>query len=105
MRHTLDLDPAGPQALLVLQQMAKTYELLRRYPEMAATLDRALTIAPANTNIQMNRAQLELEWKADVKPLTAAFQKLEVADASAIGSFVAQLFYVASCQRRWDEAA
>jgi len=104
MQHALELDPAGPQALLVLQQIAKTYELLRRYPEMATTLDSALAIAPANTNIQVNRAQLELEWKADVKPLTAAFQKLEAADASAAGSFAAQVFYLASCQRHWDEA-
>src|SRR5213082_2731889 len=105
MRHALELDPAGPQALLVLQQMAKTYELLRRYPEMAAALDRALAIAPANANIQINRAQLELEWKADVKPFTAALRKLEAADASAVGSFAEQLFYLASCQRYWDEAA
>ena len=105
MRHALELDPAGPQALLVLQQIAKTYELLRRYPEMAATLDRALAIAPANANIQINRAQLELEWKADVKPFTAALRKLEAADASAVGSFAEQLFYLASCQRYWDEAA
>src|SRR5207244_4427620 len=105
MRHALELDPAGPQALLVLQQIAKTYELLRRYPEMAATLDRALAIAPANPNIQINRAQLELGWKADVKPLTVALQKLEAADASAGGSFAAQLFYLATCQRHWDEAA
>ena len=105
MRHALELDPAGPQALLVLQQIAKTYELLRRYPEMAATLDRALAVAPANANIQINRAQLELEWKADVKPFTAALRKLEAADASAVGSFAEQLFYLASCQRYWDEAA
>jgi TolB-like protein len=105
MQHALDLDPAGPQALLVLQQIAKTYELLRRYPEMAATLDRALAIAPANTNTRLNRAQLDLEWKADVKPLAAALQKLEAADADAVGSFAAELFYLARCQRRWDEAA
>jgi TolB-like protein len=105
MQHALQLDPAGPQALLVLQQIARTYELLRRYPEMAATLDRALALAPANTNTQMNRAQLDLDWKADVKPLTAALQRLEAVDASVVGSFAAQLFYLARCQRRWDEAA
>jgi len=105
MQHALDLDPAGPQALLVLQQIARTYELLRRYPEMAATLDRAFAIAPANTNTQLNRAQLDLDWKADVKPLAAAFQKLEAADANAVGSFAAELFHLGSCQRHWDEAA
>src|SRR5437763_1935394 len=94
-----------PSFALGYYQLAQTYELFRRYPEMAATLDRALAVAPANANIQINRAQLELEWKADVKPFTAALRKLEAADASAVGSFAEQLFYLASCQRYWDEAA
>ena len=43
MKQASELDPRN---FSILQQIALTYEVLRRYKETAATLDRALAIAP-----------------------------------------------------------
>ena len=43
MKQALEWDPRN---FSILQQISGTYEALRRYKEMAATLDSALAIAP-----------------------------------------------------------
>jgi serine/threonine-protein kinase len=66
MNRALELDPRDS---FILQQISITYEGLRRYKEMAAALDRALTIAPKDVTTKVRRAWVDLESRADTKPL------------------------------------
>ena len=73
MNKALELDPRDS---FTLQQISITYEGLRRYKEMAATLDRALTIAPKDVTTKVRRAWVDLEWRADTKPLHDAIEAI-----------------------------
>ena len=51
------------------QQIAASYQSLRRYPEEAAMLDRILTIIPNDPATKVGRTMIEFYWKADTRPL------------------------------------
>jgi serine/threonine protein kinase/Flp pilus assembly protein TadD len=66
LERALELDPRN---LFTLQQLASyTYRPLRRYAEAARIYDRALTIVPGDPSTRINRAELALDWRADIKP-------------------------------------
>lgn len=58
-----------PRNFYILQQLSLSYNNLRRYREMAATLDRALTIVPNDVATRVLRAIVDLNWRADPRPL------------------------------------
>jgi TolB-like protein/DNA-binding winged helix-turn-helix (wHTH) protein/Tfp pilus assembly protein PilF len=64
--RAIDLDPGN---LFVRQQIAASYGFLRRYAEAKSAYDRALAIAPNDVETKLARAHLELDWKADTRPL------------------------------------
>jgi len=63
-----------PRNVVILQQLSLNYENLRRYADMAATLDRALTLAPNDVALRTQRAGVALSSNADPKPLHATIQ-------------------------------
>jgi TolB-like protein/class 3 adenylate cyclase/Tfp pilus assembly protein PilF len=73
LERALELDPRN---FFILEQIALSYQNLRRYPEMAAMLDRGLTIKPGDVEISATRALVDLEWKADPRPLHQMLQSL-----------------------------
>lgn len=81
MEHALELDPRN---FFILQQISVTYRNLRRYPEMTAVLDRALAIAPNEIPLQMQRAEVALQWRADTKPLHSTIEKIITQDPKAV---------------------
>jgi TolB-like protein/tRNA A-37 threonylcarbamoyl transferase component Bud32 len=83
MKQALELDPRDAS---ILQQMALSYECLRRYNEMAATLDRALAIAPKDVIGRVRRAWTELQWRANPKPMRTTIETIlaENPDAAPI---------------------
>ncbi len=66
LQKAVELDPRN---FFTLQQIALSYIALRRYPEEAAVLDRALTIKPDDVDTKVVRALIPLDWKADTRPL------------------------------------
>jgi len=66
MERALELDPRNVETL---QQIALSYEFLRRYPEAKLTLDRVLAIVPNDAATKAERAMVELDWHADPRPL------------------------------------
>jgi TolB-like protein/class 3 adenylate cyclase/Tfp pilus assembly protein PilF len=66
LQRALELDPRN---IFMLQQLARSYENLHRYSEMIAVLDRALAVLPNDVNTRVVRAQVNLDWQADPKPL------------------------------------
>jgi eukaryotic-like serine/threonine-protein kinase len=73
MKKALELDPRDSS---ILQQISLNYEGLRRYKEMAATLDNALAIAPKDVPSRVRRAWVDLEGRADPKPLRETIEAI-----------------------------
>jgi TolB-like protein/tRNA A-37 threonylcarbamoyl transferase component Bud32/Flp pilus assembly protein TadD len=80
MNQALELDPRD---FSILQQISITYEGLRRYKEMASTLDRALSIAPKDVPTRVRRAWVDLEGRADSKPLHTTIDTILAEDPNA----------------------
>ena len=74
LTRALELDPRN---FFTLQQIALSYNLLRRYPEMAKVLDRALSINPNDVDTQVARASVEFDGKADARPLHETFNSIQ----------------------------
>ena len=65
LERAVELDPRNA---LTLQQMALSYELLRRYPEAKLVWDRVLALEPNDMESKTARALVEFNWKADTRP-------------------------------------
>ncbi|CAN5534371.1 hypothetical protein BH20VER3_BH20VER3_07650 [soil metagenome] len=96
LERALELDPRN---FATLQQIALSYEALRRYPQMAEVLDRALAIVPRDVDTRVTRAQVPLEWQADPRPLHATIYALLTAQPEAARSLADSWFYLALCER------
>ena len=66
LERTLELDPKN---VYVLHQVSSSYLALREYEKDAAVLDRVLALKPNDFDTRITRAQLEVFWKADPRPL------------------------------------
>ena len=66
LERAVDLDPRN---FFTLQQIAASYDLLQRYFDEAAMLERALAIKPDDLDTKVARALMEVDWKADTRPL------------------------------------
>ncbi|MFZ0917957.1 MAG: protein kinase [Candidatus Udaeobacter sp.] len=80
MNKALDLDPHN---FSILQQISLTYQALHRYKEALSTLDSLLTIAPKDVPNQVRRGWVELEWRADSKPMHTTIETILAEDPSA----------------------
>jgi serine/threonine protein kinase/tetratricopeptide (TPR) repeat protein len=81
LRRAVDLDPRN---IFTLQQIAISYEVLRRYAEEKSVLDRALNIQPNDIETKVASALVELDWKADARPLHQAIDSVRAANPVAI---------------------
>ncbi len=104
MRHALELDPAGPQTPFMLEQISRTYDLLRRYVDMAAALDRALALTPNNSNLRVNRALVDVSSRGDIQPFKNTLRSL-VADKTHAAHLAFEWLELARYERNWDDAA
>ncbi|MEY2542946.1 MAG: hypothetical protein QOE81_407, partial [Verrucomicrobiota bacterium] len=103
MQQALSLDPRGPQTPFMLEQISRTYELLRRYADMAAALDRALALVPNNPTLRLNRARVDLSSRGDIQPFKTTLRSL-LGDKPQAADFAPQWFEVAEYERNWVEA-
>ncbi len=71
--EALELDP---RSLFTLRQVSLCYLFMRRFPESAATVDRALALAPKDADLRVWRAAVDLYWRADLKPLHEILETL-----------------------------
>ena len=96
LQRALGLDPHN---FLILQQIAISYQELRKFGPMAAALDRALTLAPHDLDTRVTRALVDLEWKADSQPLHDLVTKSFQENPATAPDLTDQWFYVALCER------
>ncbi|MFZ3375332.1 MAG: protein kinase [Chthoniobacterales bacterium] len=83
LERAVDLDPRN---ILTLQQLAVSYERLRRYPEAEAAWDRVLPIEPNNVESKLARAVLEFNWKADTRPLRQLIDSIRITNPAALSN-------------------
>ena len=100
LQRAVDLDPRN---FYILQQIAISYENLRRYAEAIAALDRVLTIVPDNAETRANRELDYLYWKADTRPLHQTINAILAQGPNAIVSAADLWFFCALAER--DPAA
>ena len=98
--RALALDPRN---LDTLQQSANTYRVVRRYPECAAILDRAVSIKPNSTDTKVGRAEVDFWWKADTQPWHETINSIKEKNPGEIPTLVANWLMCALAER--DTAA
>jgi TolB-like protein/class 3 adenylate cyclase len=96
LQRAVELDPRN---FFTLQQLAISYDLLRRYADELATDDRALSIKPDDAETKGARALALLEWKADPRPLHEAIDEIRGRNPEAIKS-IADLWFICALAER-----
>ena len=81
LEHAVALDPRNVFTLLAL---ADSYRDLRRYAEAASTYDRVLGITPDALKTKAARALVELEWKANTRPLRQLVDSVQTTNPAAL---------------------
>jgi len=99
--RALELDPRN---FYTLQQISFSYMMLGRYSDVAAVLDRALSIKPDDIETKVTRAGVALNWKADPKPLHQTIEEIRQKDPEAIRR-VADAWFLCSLAERDPIAA
>jgi TolB-like protein/Flp pilus assembly protein TadD len=101
LSKALELDP---RSVYLLHQLSLTFENMRRFPEMAATLDRAIAIAPDDVSTRVGRGFVDLGWRADTRPMHTAIQQAIGKDSGIASEIAESWFYLATCERDWAAA-
>jgi TolB-like protein/class 3 adenylate cyclase/Tfp pilus assembly protein PilF len=96
LKRALELDPRN---LFFLQQLSFTYELQRRYRDLAAVLDQALKLVPSDPDTRVARASIDLAERADTRPVHATIEAVIAEDPNAARTIGERWFYVAMCER------
>src|SRR5260370_37973072 len=70
---------------------------------MGAALDRELVLIPRALDTRVTRASVDLEWRADPRPLRESIRTILAENPATASDLAAQWFYLALCER--DPAA
>ena len=100
LQRAIALDPRN---FFILQQIALSYQEFQQFRAMAAALDRALILIPHDLDTQVTRALVDLEWRADPRPLRETIRTILSENPATAPDLAAQWFYLALCER--DAAA
>ena len=100
LEHAVDLDPRNVFTLLAI---ADSYRDLRRYAEAASAYDRVLGITPDAVKTKAARALVELEWKANTRPLRQLVDSVQTTSSIALADIADSWLLCALAER--DAAA
>jgi serine/threonine protein kinase/tetratricopeptide (TPR) repeat protein len=81
LERAIDLDPRNS---MLLRNVALSYKSLRRYKEEETILDRELAIRPNDIYLKGARAFVDLDWKANTRPLHALIDSIRAKNAAAL---------------------
>ena len=96
LERAIELDP---QNTAFLEQIARSYECLRRYADAERALDRAIALVPQDAAMRAKRAEIELHWHADARPLMSTIQAI-IAKDSREAKNIAELWLSAALYDR-----
>jgi serine/threonine-protein kinase len=83
LARALELDPRN---LYIAQHIAVWHLILRHYTEAISALDRCLSIKPNDLYTKMDRADVDLDMKADPRPLHAIIDSIRAENPGAVAS-------------------
>jgi TolB-like protein/class 3 adenylate cyclase/Tfp pilus assembly protein PilF len=101
LERAVELDPQNPA---VLQQIALSYECLRRYADEESVYDRAIAVTPKDAALRASRAEVELIWHADPRPLISTIEAFIAQDSSEAKHLAFVWVRGALCKRDYDGA-
>jgi TolB-like protein/Tfp pilus assembly protein PilF len=81
LERAIELDPRN---INTYQQIADSYKCLRRYAEQKSTYDRALGVEPSDVETRVLRALVELDSKANTRPLHQMIDSIRATDPAAM---------------------
>jgi len=96
LERALELDPNNRY---VLQQISNSYEFLPQYAKEAAVLDRAIALKPNDRDPRISRAQLDIYWTADTRPLHALIESLIRQDSAVAADLAPMRIFLATAER------
>jgi len=99
--RAIELDPQNP---VILQQISRSYQCLRRYADAGTALDRAVALVPKDTALRASRAEIELLWHADPRPLASTIRAIIGEDSREAGTIAQFWLEVSLCERDFDGA-
>jgi TolB-like protein/tRNA A-37 threonylcarbamoyl transferase component Bud32 len=80
-QRAIELDPRNWDRL---GELARNYGYLRRYAEQKFIYDRALALEPNSFRLKADREEVELDWKADPRPLHTLLDSVRATNPAAI---------------------
>src|SRR5204862_1360129 len=83
LNRAIELDPRN---ILTLQQTAQTHQVLRRYVDEKSLLARALAFEPNDAVTKVQHAFVELDSKADTRPLHQMIESIRSAAIPSIAN-------------------
>lgn len=102
LEHALDLDPRN---LLTLNQIAAyNYRRLKRYADAKSAWDRLLAIRPDDNNARAGRASVDLDWKADTRPLHQTIDSIRATNPDTLQTVSDSWLLCALAERDADSA-
>jgi len=101
LERAIELDP---QNSAFLEQIARSYECLRRYADAERVLDRALALAPKDAAMRASRAEIELHWHADARPLMSTIEAIIAKDSRQAKNIAEFWLQVSLCERDFEGA-
>jgi TolB-like protein/Tfp pilus assembly protein PilF len=101
LQRAIELDP---QNSVDLEQVARSYQFLRRYADAEKAFDRAVALVPKDANMRASRAEVELQWHADPRPLNSTIQSVLTEDPGATKNIAQLWLQVSLYQRDLDRA-
>ncbi len=93
--RALDLDPRN---VPTLRSIADTYSSLRDYAKAGAVFDRVLAFKPNDPDILLTRAFLDVDWKADTRPLHALVETILKDNPGSAERIAPTWLYLAFCE-------
>src|SRR4029450_5037136 len=99
--RAIELDPRNVNTL---DNISDSYGSLRRYAEQKSALDRILAIEPNYVEAKAWRAGVELNWKADIRPLRQLIDEIRATNPAAAPNIVPTLLLTCALVER-DVAA
>jgi serine/threonine protein kinase/tetratricopeptide (TPR) repeat protein len=99
--HAVELDPQNAERLGALRD---TYRMMRAYKQARETADRRLALKSNNIAPTLSRFQIDVEERADTRPLHAVLEKTLRNNPAVAGSIVADRFILALYERDFAAA-
>src|SRR4030095_13372342 len=101
LERAVELDPQDPA---ILQQLALTYDSLRRYADEERVYDRAIAVTPKDAALRASRAEVELNWHADPRPLISTIETFISEDSNEAKRLAFVWVRGALCKRDFEGA-